>query len=97
MLRALLPLVGSPSQPRCLHSTIPTVSPSEQKAITVSYSQLTQKYQALVLELALSQQRVHELEAIVSRQTQDLLAADREEREWQSQKQSHAAELAGDL
>jgi hypothetical protein len=59
--------------------------------------QLTQKYQALVLELALAQQRIIELETVISRQTQDLLAADREEREWQSNKQAHAAELAGEL
>jgi hypothetical protein len=63
----------------------------------VSYTQLAQKYQALVLELALSQQRVLELETIVSRQTQDLLDSEREERQWHKQKQVHAAELAGEL
>ena len=63
----------------------------------MSYAQLTQKYQALVLELALSQQRVHELEAIVSRQSQDLFQAEAEERQWHEQKQAHAAELAGEL
>ena len=63
----------------------------------MSYTQLTQKYQALVLEFALAQRRIHELETVISRQTQDLLAADREEREWHEQKQTHAAELAGEL
>lgn len=103
VLRALLPLVGfskSTSTPLWLRSPQHHSHgqyPSEKKAITVSYTLLTQKYQDLVLEFALAQLRISELETIISRQTQDLLAADQQEREWQSQKQSHAAELAGEL